>query len=104
MVALARQSIFGRLAGYEDVKDVDPLMRQIVGGRAVDHQAESASYRGRFETELITTKDNMAVLAEMPGHWIDGVHEARRPKWVTLDMDSSVSPTHGEQEGTAWNS
>jgi Transposase DDE domain group 1 len=21
----------------------------------------------------------------------------------TLDMDSSVSPTHGTQEGTAWN-
>jgi hypothetical protein len=25
------------------------------------------------------------------------------PEWITLDMDSSVSPTHGTQEGTAWN-
>ncbi|WP_420013221.1 hypothetical protein [Tateyamaria sp.] len=22
---------------------------------------------------------------------------------ITLDMDSSVSPTHGAQEGAAWN-
>ncbi len=26
------------------------------------------------------------------------------PKAIVLDMDSSVSPTHGEQEGTAYNS
>ncbi len=32
-----------------------------------------------------------------------GSTEARAPKLITLDMDSSVSPTHGAQEGTAWN-
>ena len=31
------------------------------------------------------------------------MHDAQPPKWITLDMDSSVSPTHGDQEGTAWN-
>src|SRR5271163_2105167 len=39
MVALMRQSIFSRLAGYEDTNDaerlaVDPTMRHVVGGRA----------------------------------------------------------------------
>ena len=30
--------------------------------------------------------------------------QARRPpKGVILDMDSSVSPTHGEQEKSCWN-
>ncbi|WP_269814345.1 transposase [Pseudogemmobacter bohemicus] len=24
-------------------------------------------------------------------------------KYIVLDMDSSVSPTHGDQEGSAWN-
>jgi len=24
-------------------------------------------------------------------------------EYIVLDMDSSVSPTHGDQEGTAWN-
>ena len=38
---LFRQSVFGRLAGYEDVNDadcpaLDPVMRQVVGGRAVN--------------------------------------------------------------------
>ena len=108
IVALSRQSIFGRLAGYEDVNDadylaVDPVMRQIVGGRAVDHHAASASQMGRFETEVLATAENLAALADMPGHWIDRHHAAKPLRWITLDMDSSVSPTHGTQEGAAWN-
>jgi len=34
---------------------------------------------------------------------IDRFHERKGLKYIVLDMDSSVSPTHGEQEGTAWN-
>ena len=34
---------------------------------------------------------------------IDRVHDRCPPKMIILDMDSSVSPTHGEQEGTAYN-
>jgi hypothetical protein len=108
LIGLLRQSVFGRLAGYEDVNDakrlaLDPVMRQIVGGRAVDQKAASESQMGRFETEVLTTPDNLAALTDMSGCWIDRLHEAVPPKWITLDMDSSVSPTHGEQEGTAWN-
>jgi hypothetical protein len=55
---LFRQSAFGRLAGYEDVNDadrlaIDPVMRQVVGGRAIHAQAASASQMGRFETETL---------------------------------------------------
>ena len=40
LAGLFRQSVFGRLAGYEDVNDAerlrhDPAMRWIVGGRAI---------------------------------------------------------------------
>ena len=35
--------------------------------------------------------------------WIDRVHDHDPPRRVVLDMDSSVSPTFGEQEGTAYN-
>jgi hypothetical protein len=57
LVGLLRQSVFGSLAGYEDVNDadrlaLDPVMRQVVGGRAVDAKTASASQMGRFETEV----------------------------------------------------
>ena len=57
MTGLFRQSVFGRLGGYEDVNDADRLgrdaaMRWIVGGRAVAKQAASTSQMGCFETEF----------------------------------------------------
>ena len=58
---------------------------------------------GRFETELLATDANVEALTEMNGAWIDRVYDHRPPKRIILDMDSSVSPTHGEQEGTAYN-
>jgi hypothetical protein len=33
----------------------------------------------------------------------DIVHGRRPPKGIVLDMDSSVSPTRGEQEDSVWN-
>jgi hypothetical protein len=108
LVGLLRQSVFGRLAGYEDVNDAerlcrDPAMRWVVGGRAPMGQAASASQMGRFETEWLTRPENFAALADLPGQWIDTVHRRRSPRIVVLDMDSSESPTYGEQEGSAYN-
>jgi hypothetical protein len=40
---------------------------------------------------------NVAALADLPGQWIDAVHQRRQPKVIVLDMDSSDSPTYGEQ-------
>ncbi len=105
---LFRQSVFGRLAGYEDVNDadrlaLDPVMRQVVGGRAVDAQAASATQMGRFETETLALAENRAALADLNGQWIDRFHDRNGLKYIVLDMDSSVSPTHGDQEGAAWN-
>ena len=105
---LIRQSVYGRLAGYEDVNDadrlaLDPVMRQVVGGRAIDAQAASASQMGRFETETLAFPENRAALADLNGQWIDRFHDRNGLKYIVLDMDSSVSPTHGDQEGAAWN-
>jgi len=46
---------------------------------------------------------NLAVLSDLSGIWIDRVHERKKPKIIVLDMDSSESPTHGDQEGSAYN-
>ena len=106
--ALFRQSVFGRLAGYEDTNDadrlrVDPTMRHVVGGRAKEKLGASTSEMGRFETDILTRKENILALMKMAGQWVDQV---RRPLGLTeliLDMDSSESPTHGNQQGSAYN-
>jgi hypothetical protein len=108
LVGMLRQSVFGRLAGYEDVNDADrlgrdPAMRWIVGGKAVEREAASTSQMGRFETEWLASDENLAALIDLPGRWIDRVRGRGSPATIVLDMDSSVSPTHGEQEGTAYN-
>jgi hypothetical protein len=108
LVGLLRQSVFGRLAGYEDVNDADrlchdPAMRWVVGDRAIQRAAVSASQMGRFETKWLSRSENLAALTDLPGRWIDKVHTRRPPRIVVLDMDSSESPTYGEQEGAAYN-
>ena len=105
---MLRQSVFGRLAGYEDVNDADrlcrdPAMRWVVGDRAITGSAASASQMGRFETKWLCRPENLAALAALPGQWIDAVHQWRQPRIIVLDMDSSESPTYGEQEGSAYN-
>ncbi len=108
LTGLLRQSVFGRLAGYEDVNDAerlsrDPAMRAIVDRKGLDRRAASTSQMGRFETEWLATEENLAALTNLSGFWIDRVHERKKPKIIILDMDSSESPTHGDQEGSAYN-
>src|SRR5437879_10067124 len=78
-------------------------MRWIVGGKAAQGSAASPSQMGRFETQWLAAPRNLAALADLSGQWIDLVHGRRPPRGVVLDMDSSVSPTHGEQEMSVWN-
>lgn len=66
---LLRQAIFSRLAGYVDVNDADrlsrdPVMRHLVGGRAIKHGAASTSAMGRFETTTLTRSENLAALSD----------------------------------------
>src|SRR3954464_763848 len=108
LAALLRQSLFSRLAGYEDLNDaqrlrVDPAMRTVVGGRARDHTAASTSEIGRFETETLTTRENLSRLMDLSGQWIDRAHRHRKFTRFDLDMDSSVSETYGQQQGSAFN-
>jgi RNA polymerase sigma factor (sigma-70 family) len=105
LTALLRQSIYSRLAGYEDVNDaerlcLDPAMRIVVGGRARDAQAPSTSEMARFETGTLSAKENLKHLMDVSGQWINQAHQHRK---LILDMDSSVSETYGHQQGSAYN-
>ena len=58
LVPLFRQSVYSRLAGYDDTNDANrlsqgPAMRVVVGWNGSDRKAASASEMGRFETELL---------------------------------------------------
>ena len=108
LTALLRQSVYSRLAGYEDVNDadrlcLDPAMRTAVGGRAKDQPAGSTSEMARFETGTLSTRENLKHLMDLSGKWIDQAHQHRKLTKLILDMDSSVSETYGHQEGTASN-
>src|SRR5215813_9983702 len=82
LAGLFRQSVFGRLAGYEDVNDAerlrhDPAMRWIVGGKAAQGCAASPSQMGRFETQWLAAPENLCAIADLSGQWIDLVRNGR---------------------------
>ena len=108
MVPLLRQSIYRRLAGYDDTNDAerlaqDPAMRVVVGWQDSDRNAASTSEMGRFETETLTQEENLKGLARMNSQWVKNAMAHTWHRRVILDMDSSESPVHGQQEGAAYN-
>ena len=105
---LLRQSIYARLAGYEDVNDQealarDPAMRAAIGKRALDRTAASSGTVSRFETDIITQDENIDALATLNSSWVSKAVSLSKAKKVILDIDSSESPVHGSQEGSAYN-
>ena len=108
LVPLLRQSVYSRVAGYEDTNDAerlaqDPAMRVIVGRRGPERRAASTNTMSRFETEVLTQGHNLEGLARMNAQWVAGAMAHTPHRRVILDMDSSESPVHGEQEGAAYN-
>ena len=109
LVGLLRQSVYSRLAGYEDTNDAerladDPTMRVIVGRRGgPERPAASTNTMSRFETEVLTQDGNVEGLGRVNATWVDGAMSRTPHRRVILDMDSSESPVHGGQEGASYN-
>ena len=105
---LLRQSVYSRLAGYEDLNDAqrlstDPTFRLIGSPTRWDRSAALTSTLHWFETELLTREENLVGLMALNRDMLaqsDLMDDGDR---VVLDMDSSESPVHGQQEGSAYN-
>ena len=108
LVPLLRQSVYSRLAGYEDTNDAlrlarDPAMQAVVGRRALEKQAASTNTLSRFETEVLVTEENLKGLEQLNAEWVDRAMMRTQHQRIILDMDSSESPVYGQQEGAAYN-
>jgi hypothetical protein len=108
LAGLLRQSVYARLAGYEDVNDHelllrDPAMRAAVGRKALERNAASSQTVARFETDILPSEDNLEGLSSLSRFWVSKAIKSTKTKKVILDMDSSEFPVHGNQEGSSYN-
>ena len=84
----------------------DPTMRVIAGRRGgPERPAASTNTMSRIETEteVLTQDGNVEGLGRLNAKWVDGAMSRTPHRRVILDMDSSESPVHGEQEGASYN-
>ena len=79
LVGLLRQSVYSRLAGYEDTNDAerladDPTMRvsRWMTEVVIDRPAASTNTMSRFETEVLTQDGNVEGLGRVNATWVDG--------------------------------
>ena len=105
---LLRQSVYSRLAGYADLNDAvrvsaDPTFRLIGSPTRWDRGAALTSTLHWFETELLTHEENRVGLRAVNRELRAQAEMATRADRIVLDMDSSESPVHGAQEGSAYN-
>jgi hypothetical protein len=105
---LLRQSVYSRLAGYEDVNDAerlsqDPTLRLIGSEKIWERGAALTSRLQSFETDLLAREHNLVGLAEINRELVAKAEEIDSPQRVVLDMDSTEIPVYGQQEYSAYN-
>jgi len=105
---LLRQSVYSRLAGYEDMNDAerlsqDPTFRLIGSEKIWERGAALTSRLQTFETEMLAEEENFAGLARLNRELIGKAEALDSPYRTVLDMDSTEIPVYGEQENSAYN-
>jgi hypothetical protein len=100
---LLRQSIYSRLAGYEDLNDAErlsqaPTFRLIGSEKIRDRGAALPSRLHWFETQVLTQAENLSGLEAMNRELIAKTEGQERSWRAVLDMDSTEIPVYGEQE------
>jgi len=104
---LLRQSVYSRLAGYEDLNDAeslsqDPTFRLISSERVWDRGAALTSRLQSFETEILAEGANFAGLARLNRELVGKAEGISSQSRTVLDMDSTEIPVYGAQEQSAY--
>ena len=105
---LLRQSVYSRLAGYEDVNDAvrvsaDPTFRLIGSKNNWDRRGALTSTLHGFETEMLASEENLLGLMAVNRELLAQAETQDDSDRVVLDMDSTERPVHGQQGGSAYN-
>jgi hypothetical protein len=105
---LFRQSIYSRLAGYEDTNDAerlaeDPAFRMLASRERRDTSVALTSTLHWFETDVLAHEQNYQGLSRLNTELVQREATGPLTRRVTLDIDSSESPVHGAQEQSAYN-
>ena len=107
-VDLVRQSVYSRLAGYQDLNDAvrvsaDPTFRLLGSKKNWDRGGALTSRLQSFEAELLASEENLLGLMAVNHELVAQAQAQDQSERVVLDMDSTESPVHGQQEGSAYN-
>jgi len=78
-------------------------MRLVVSRRASDRQPAGRNTVGRFETKVLSAEGNQEGLATLNAAWVSAAMAHTPTQRLILDLDSSESPVHGQQEGAKYN-
>jgi len=105
---LLRQSVYSRLAGYEDLNDAqrlsqDPTFRLISSERIWERGAALTSRLQSFETEVLAQDANLVGLEAIIRKLNAKAEGIDSPQRLVLDMDSTEIPVYGQQEHSAYN-
>ena len=107
---LFRQRMFGIACGYADCNDAarladDPVMK-LLAGRDPASGASLASQPTLSRFENAPRRGELLRLSEALAESVIERHRRRRggrARRITIDLDPTVDPTHGGQQGTLFN-
>ena len=110
---LVGQRVFGIALGYDDIVDHDALRHDpifaVLAGKLSAKRADCAPVAGKSTLNRLELSQPMATRyhkishdpAAIEGLFVDLFLEAhgKAPKQITLDLDATDDPLHGDQEG-----
>ena len=109
-IEMLRQRLFGVLAGYEDCNDHDtlrsePVFKMIADRLPEDEDLASQPTLSRFENSVTCASLQRLIdfLIATGIERLKQLHGGKLPASITLDLDATDDPTHGQQQLTLFH-